>query len=121
MQYTFLIYLDEEKFFALSKDEQNEVHRECTRWHEELVKAGQSLRCSALQPGSTATTLRMKGGKVTVTDGPFAETKEVLGGLETVECTSLEEAVEIASRFPGLKAGVTLEVRPDVVGKCEAV
>lgn len=97
------------------------MHEECTAWHEELVKTGKSLRGSGLQPSSTATTFRMQDGKVIVTDGPFAETKEVLGGFETLECESLDEALEIASRFPGLKAGGALEVRPDVVGKCEAV
>jgi hypothetical protein len=121
MQYTFLIYLDEAKFYALSKDEQNKVHQECGAWHEEIVKTGKRPCGSALQPGSTATTFRLRDGKLMVTDGPFAETKEVLGGFATLECESLEEALEFASRFPGLKAGGALEVRPDVVGKCEAV
>jgi hypothetical protein len=121
MQYTCLIYLDEKKFYALSKDEQNQIHKECGEWHDDLVRVGKSPHGSALQPGSTAHTFRMQDGKVIMTDGPFAETKEVLGGFDTLECESLDEALQIAARFPGLKAGGAMEVRPHIVGNCEAV
>jgi hypothetical protein len=119
MQYTLLIYLDEPQFAALSKAEQNQIHRECTAWHEELVQSGRSTAAFGLQPSATATTLRERDGRCVITDGPFAETKEILGGLEVLECRDLDEAIAIARRFPGLKAGITVELRPGVPGnKC---
>lgn len=116
MQYVLLIYVDEERFAALTKEERNQVHRDCGAWHEELVKSGKAVSAMALQRGSTATTLRKRGGKVVVTDGPFAETKEVFGGCEIIECQDMDEATAIAERFPGLRAGGAVEVRPAVTG-----
>ena len=78
MQYVMLVYLNEKEFYALPKDEQNRVHRECTAWHENLVKTGKSIGGNGLQPSSTAKTLRFKNGKLNTTDGPFAETKEII-------------------------------------------
>jgi hypothetical protein len=115
-----LIQVDE-GFYALSKDEQNRVHRDCGAWHEELVKNGHSVAAVGLERRETATTLREHDGKIVMTDGPFAETKEVLGGFEILECRDLDEALAIAKRFPGLRAGGSVEVRPMVEGgKCEA-
>jgi hypothetical protein len=67
---------------------------------------------AGLHPASTATTVRQRGGKVVIIDGPFAETSEVLGGFQLVECRDLDEAIAIASRFPALSAGFSMEVRP---------
>lgn len=122
MLYTMLIYLDEKRFTALPKEEQNRVHRACGAWHDELVKSGHSVGCTGLQATTTATTLREEGSRIAVTDGPFAETKEVLGGLEKLECRDLDEALAIAKRFPGLRGGhCSVEVRPDVPGnECAA-
>jgi hypothetical protein len=107
-----IINADPSIFAALSKDERNEIHRECGAWHEELEKKGQTLFAAALQPAETATTLRHGGGKVVVTDGPFAEAKEVLGGFEVLECADLDEAIAIAKRFPALKSGMAVELLP---------
>ena len=112
MQYLLLIYRDEKRWAELSREEHNRVHVACGAWHDELSKAGLNTHCQALQPASTATTVREKFGKITVTDGPFAETREVLGGFETIECQDLNEALTIAKRFPGLGAGISVEVRP---------
>lgn len=109
-----IIHADPTIFAALSKDERNEIHRECGAWHEELEQKGQTLFAAALQPAETATTLHHRGGKLMVTDGPFAETKEVLGGFEVLECADLDEAMAIAKRFPALKAGAAVELWPMV-------
>lgn len=116
MQYVLLFYLDSQRWSALSPDERNRIHQECGAWHDGLVKSGQSLHCAGLQPVSTATTLREANGKTIITDGPFAETKEFLGGFEIIACAHLDEALAIAKRFPGLRAGVAVEVRPHVTG-----
>jgi hypothetical protein len=111
MQYVMLVYLNEKEFYALPKDEQNRVHRECTAWHENLVKAGKSVGGNGLQPSSTAKT-----------DGPYAETKEIIAGFEIFEFASMDEAVATLQTFPGLKCGTAIEIRPGVTdNKCEAV
>jgi hypothetical protein len=122
MNYTMLIYLDHAQFTALPRDEQNRVHRECGAWHDELVQSGRSRAAIGLQAPATATTLRQREGRLLVTDGPFAETKETLGGLENLVCRDLDEALAIARRFPGLLSGCcTVEVRPEVTdSRCEA-
>ncbi len=118
MQYVLFIHLDQKSFASQPKEDQNRVHRECSLWHEELVKSGRSIGAFALQPTDTSTTLRSQDGKIVVTDGPFIETKEVLGGFEILECRDLDEALAIAKRFPNLGEGCSLEVRPLIVGKC---
>ena len=118
MRYIMLIFLDQERWGALSSEERNRVHAACGAWHEELVRNGKSVDCMALQPAATATTLREKDRKTLVTDGPFAETKEVLGGFEVLECKDLDEAMALAKRFPGLAAGNAVELRPLMTGPC---
>ena len=122
MRYSLLIYLDQTRFAALPAAEQNAVHQACGAWHDELVRSGHARTCLGLQPTTTATTVRETSGKLVLTDGPFAETREVLGGLESLECRDLDEALAIARRFPGLRDGhCSIEVRPEVPGgKCEA-
>lgn len=116
MNYVMLIYLDSARWAALSTDERNRIHVECGAWHEELVKSGHARSAMGLQPVTTATTVGDRDGEIVITDGPFAETKEVLGGFEHVECASLDEALAIAKRFPALRAGSLIEVRPVVAG-----
>lgn len=79
---------------------------------QDLVKSGQYLAGAELGPISTATTVRLKDGRPAVTDGPFAETKEQIGGYHLIECANLDEAITIALRIPTLPAGGTIEVRP---------
>jgi hypothetical protein len=116
MQYVMLIYTDPKRWAELSKEERNQIHADCSAWHEELVRSGRSRGAMALQPVGTATTVAEQRGTVAVIDGPFAETKEFLGGLETIECRDLDEAIAIAKRFPALRAGSLMEVRPLVAG-----
>jgi hypothetical protein len=116
MQYIMLIYLDSQRWSELPKDERNRIHADCGAWHDEIVRSGHTRGAMGLQPITTATTVRDTNGKIVVTDGPFAETKEVLGGLEILECRNLDEALAIAKRFPGLRAGGSVELRPLVTG-----
>lgn len=111
-----LIYTNTERWAALSKDERNQIHVDCGAWHEELVKHGNSRGAIGLQPITTATSIGEKDGDIVITDGPFAETKEILGGLEIVECRDLNEAIAIAKRFPALRVGSKVELRPVVMG-----
>ena len=112
MQYILLVYENTERWNALSKDEKNQIHEECSAWHFDLVKKGRSRTAMALHPVATATTVRANEGHPILTDGPFAETREVLGGLEIIECDHLDEALEIAKQFPSLRVGFSMEVRP---------
>ena len=105
-----LIYLDEQ---ALSADEREQCYRDSTQLAHQLDVAGQYVAASPLQPTSTATSVRVRAGKRVVTDGPFAETKEQLGGYFLIDATDLEEAVAIAARIPMARRG-TVEVRPVV-------
>jgi len=112
MQYAMLVYFDETEFLGLPASEQERLRNECADWHEALLKQGKSAGASRLQPVSTATTLRHSKGKLAVSDGPFAETKEVLGGFVLLECENLDEAVALARNFPSLPAGFAVEIRP---------
>src|SRR5947208_5164825 len=103
-----LIYLDEQ---ALSEAERQSCYRESTQLAHELAVAGQYVAASPLQPTATATSVRVRGGKRVVTDGPFAETREQLGGYYLVDARDLDEAIAIAARIPGARMG-TIEVRP---------
>jgi hypothetical protein len=112
MQYLMLIY-DQEKGWAdmpqANRDKWMEKYREFT---QSIVKSGHFRAGSQLQPTSTATSIRAKNGKAVTTDGPFAETKEQLGGYYLCECKDLDEALGIAKRIPSVEAGGTIEVRP---------
>ena len=118
MQYIVMIYMDQERWAELPVDERNRIHAAAGAWHFDLQEKGQCLHAAGLQPPATATTLRERNGKMILTDGPFAETKEVLGGFEIIQCANLDEALEITSRFP-VYPGLSLEVRPLVVGGCK--
>lgn len=119
MQYAVLIYSDPARWAQLSKEEHHQIHRACGEWHEQLVTQKKSVHCLALEGIATATTVREQAGKAFFTDGPFAETREVLGGLELIECSNLDEALGIARAFPGLRAGLSVEVRPLKTGCVE--
>jgi hypothetical protein len=104
MKYLCLVYLDEQKLRAVSD-------RECADCGRDLRDSGVLVAAEALQPVSTATTVRVRNGKVSVTDGPFAETKEQLAGFYLIEARDLNEAILVASKIPPAREG-SIEVRP---------
>jgi hypothetical protein len=117
MKYMLLAYLDENAWAALSPEEQQAEMKKCEPHAAKMVAAGKILDGAPLHPTSTATTVRMKQGKRLVTDGPFAETREQLGGYTLIEADNLDEAIEIAYGFFGGGDGdarTTIEVRPVV-------
>ncbi|HEX5101831.1 MAG TPA: YciI family protein [Polyangiaceae bacterium] len=111
MQYILLIYTSEAEGKNRTKDEQMQVFGEYKVFTDELKGSGKMLGGEALESVTTATTVRVKGGKTLRTDGPFAETREQLGGFYAVEAKDLDEAVAIAARIPGAHHGC-VEVRP---------
>ncbi len=108
MRYMLLIYLDEQ---ALDDTERARCYEESTQLTHDLAAKGNFLATAPLYPTSTATSVRIRDGKQFVTDGPFAETREQLGGYFLVQAKDLDEAIGIASRIPGARRG-TVEVRP---------
>ncbi|HEV3303392.1 MAG TPA: YciI family protein [Planctomycetaceae bacterium] len=108
MKYMLLIYSDEQ---AWTDDEREHCFAESTQLTHDLNTAGQYLGASPLHPVSTATSVRVRNGKRLVTDGPFAETREQLGGYFLIEAPDLDAAIGIAGRIPGARKG-TVEVRP---------
>jgi hypothetical protein len=111
MRYVCLIYDDEKVIDAMSKDQSDAFMGEYFSFSDDLNKSGKYVAGEALQPVGTATTLRMRNGKLSTTDGPFAETKEQLGGFYLIEAADLNEALQIAARIPSVRTG-TIEVRP---------
>jgi len=114
MQYLFLIYSNEKADNDVSEDKQKEVFGQWMAYTEEMKNAGVMLAGDALQPTATATSVRVRSGDRITTDGPFAETKEQLGGYYLVECPNLDEALAWAAKCPGALDG-TIEVRPIMV------
>ena len=108
MKYMLLIYLDEQ---ALSETERQECYVESTQLAQQIHTSGQYLAANPLQPTSMATSVRVRNGKRLVTDGPFAETREQLGGYFLIEAKDLDETLGIAARIPMARKG-TVEVRP---------
>src|SRR5262245_31387673 len=102
MKYICLGYLDETKWDALSESERNAVLDECFAYDDLLRRNGHFTGGEALQSAQNATTLRYRNGKVSVTDGPYAETKEQLGGILILEARDLDHAVELMSKHPGV-------------------
>ena len=111
MKFMCLGCLDREAWGRLSQDEQVALVLECTNFDQELAAQGHFAAGYALQDSATATTVRWAGGKASRTDGPFAETKEMLGGILVLEAKDKAEAVAIISRHPGIRIG-PFEVRP---------
>lgn len=113
MKFAFLGYHLEQNWIAMSKSQQEAMIDECFTYDSKLVKEGFMREDgAALQPSRTAKSLRWRNGKVLVTDGPFTETKEQLGGIGVLEARDLAHAVEILSKHPGLHYGSTFEIRP---------
>jgi hypothetical protein len=108
MKYMLLIYMEEN---AMDQTEREHCYAESTELTHELNSRGQYLSANPLLPVSTATSVRVREGKRLVTDGPFAETREQLGGYFLIDAKDLNEAIAIASRIPGARKG-TVEVRP---------
>jgi hypothetical protein len=111
MQYLLLIYENEAAFGALPEAEQGRVFQEYMDYTARIRKSGNFRAGEALQPTTSATTVRVKNGKTLTTDGPFAETKEQLGGYYLVEAKDLDEAIALAAGIPGAQTG-SIEVRP---------
>lgn len=114
MKYIYLIYENESLWTGLSSGETDAIMNEYAAFSEGLEKNGQVLASEALDPVHTATTVRVRQGKVSMTDGPFAETKEQLGAFYIVEAKDLNEAIQIASRIPTARTGC-VEIRPVTV------
>src|SRR6185295_15016275 len=110
MKYMLLIYHDERQFIGLTEDERQEIYREYRALREELTNNGKFVTGSQLQAASSARTITVRNGKQMATDGPFAETKEQLGGYFLVETETIREAEEIAARIPSARMG-SVEVR----------
>ena len=113
MQYMLLIYNDPHTWESMSEGERGEIYGRYFTFTEELRGSGKMVAGDALQPTSTATSVRVRDGETLTTDGPFAETKEVLGGYYLIDVETLDEALEWAAKLPGSSYG-TVEVRPIV-------
>ena len=111
MIYVCLGYMDPTKWEEMSEAEINAFVDECFTYDDVLRKNGHFVGGDALQGPESAVTLRFQGGKITVTDGPYAETKEQLGGILILEATDLNHAIELMSRHPGVRGG-PFEIRP---------
>lgn len=111
MKFICLGYADETKLRAMSEEELSTLMEECLAYDDELKRGGHFAGGEALQSAKNAVTLRHRGGKVDVTDGPFAETKEQLGGILILEAKDLNQAIALMSKHPGVKFG-PFEIRP---------
>lgn len=111
MKYICLGFMDEKNWEKLSENEQNAFVDECTAYDDWLREHGHFAGGEALQSASSATTVRHKNGKTSITDGPFTETKEQLGGILILEANDLNQAIQLMSNHPGVKAG-GFEIRP---------
>jgi hypothetical protein len=114
MQYMLLIYSDRSAWENRSEDERGQIMQAYGAFTQELQDAGKMIAGDALQPTETATTVRVKNDETLTTDGPFAETKEQLGGYYLIEADSLDEAIDWAAKIPGAQHG-SIEVRPVMV------
>jgi hypothetical protein len=113
MKYLCLIYDDESNWATMPKAESDAYMGEYVSFTEGIRESGQYVAGEALQPVQTATTVRIRNGKLSTTDGPFAETKEQLGGFYLIDARDLNEAIQVASRIPSARIG-SIEVRPVV-------
>lgn len=111
MKFVFLIYHEEKTLDALPAEEMQTLVDGALDYDEEIRRSGHYIVSNALQRARTARTVRVRGGQVSTTDGPFVETKEQLGGFFLVEAKDIDEACAVAARFPPARLG-TIEVRP---------
>ena len=112
MQYLLMCCFDEKQWEAIPESARGEIMKEYGDWIAGTAKTGHYRGGAKLRSTAAATTLRTKNGKPVVMDGPFAETKEQLGGYHVIDCSDLDEALAIAKRIPTLRVGGTIEVRP---------
>jgi len=111
MKYVCLGYIDESKFEDMPREDGQKLMEQCFDYDDELRRGGHFLGGEALDSARKAVTLRMNNGKVEVTDGPYAETKEVLGGILLLEANDLDHAIALMSKHPGVSMG-PFEIRP---------
>ena len=111
MKYLCLIYDDESTWGTMPKAEADAMMGEYFAFTEGIQKSGHYLGGNALKPTATASTVRVRQGKISTTDGPFAETKEQLGGYYLIEATDLNDAIQVAARIPSARFG-SIEIRP---------
>ena len=112
MKYICLGYYEPAKHAAMTEDERNAMFDECFEYDDHLRANGQSGFGEALQPAETALTVYWKNGKVAMTDGPYAETKEQLGGILVLEARDMNHAIQLLSQHPAVKYGTLWEIRP---------
>jgi hypothetical protein len=112
MQYLLMCCFDETAWEKLPEPERAGVMEDYGAWMRDVDASGRHRATAKLAPTAAATTIRERSGRTVITDGPFAETKEQLGGYHLVECKDLDEAIAIAKRIPTLRVGGSIEVRP---------
>lgn len=120
MKYLCLVYHEEKKLDALSQAELDAHVGDCIAWMLELEKSGRHIFSAGVQSFRRATTVRDRNGKLSITDGPFAETKEYLGGFTLLDARDLNEAIQLASRLPAARLG-SIEVRPILESDVELI
>lgn len=114
MQYLLMIYENEKVWNDMPKEQSDAMFGEYMQFTDDIKASGQFKAGEALQPIATATTVRVRNGKVQTTDGPFAETKEQLGGFYLIEAKDLDDAIKVAAKIPSARHG-SVEIRPIVV------
>lgn len=112
MHYLLMCCFDEKEWEKMPQHKRDQVMNEYLAWEEDLIRSGHYRGGAKLCASATTTTLRMKRGRPAITDGPFAETKEQIGGYHLIECANLDEAIAMALRIPTLPVGGAVEVRP---------
>ena len=112
MKYIWMGYYEPAKHAAMTEDERHAMFDECFEYDDHLRANGHFATGEALQPPETALTLYWKNGKVATTDGPYAETKEQLGGIGVLEARDMNHAIQLLSQHPALKYGTRFEIRP---------
>jgi hypothetical protein len=111
MRYLCLIYLDENELAAMPESQMSALNARHLEFNDGLLTSGQFIEAEALEPGSATTCLRVRHGKSTVTDGPYAETQEQVAGFYLIEARHLDEALQVAARIPSAPLGM-IELRP---------
>jgi hypothetical protein len=111
MKYLCLVYYEEAEINKMSQSQWDDLNVECMSFGASITESGHRIGGDALEPTHTATTVRVRNGRVTATDGPFAETKEQLAGFYALEARDLNEAIQVASRIPPARFG-SIEIRP---------
>jgi hypothetical protein len=111
MRYALLIYANEQDWASQTEEQSQAVNQEYMAFTKDIIDRGLMKGGEALQATATATTVRVRDGETLTTDGPFAETKDQLGGFYLVDCKDLDEAIEVAARIPDVRRG-SIEIRP---------